>query len=75
MVASPGPHPDQKPIRFVGIIGLKDVNLFLRGPLVSVLKLEILATVGAVCDRASFPRPRKRLELREKHAVTDRAYS
>jgi len=34
MVASPGPHPDQKPIRFVGIIGLKDVNLFLRGPLV-----------------------------------------
>ncbi len=43
--------------------------------LVSVSKLEILSAVGAVCDRASFPRCEKTLDLQEKRAVTDRAYS
>ena len=32
-------------------------------------------TVGAVYDRASFPRCAKTLDLQEKRAVTDRAYS
>src|SRR5437867_12636382 len=41
----------------------------------NVAKRDISGTAGAVCDRASFPRPSETLDLLEKRAVTDRAYS
>ena len=49
---------------------------FVDGTIIALTRrFAALSAVGAVCDRASFPRCEKTLDLQEKRAVTDRAYS